>query len=404
MRAIHSAHATPVEVAPEAASFVVSGSSSADVSTASSSLALIYLRVSTARQASKGGEAEGYSIPAQRTACVARARELGAVVTEEFVDAGASARSADRDGLQALLARLEDSEQPQVNFIIVHKLDRLARDRADDVQIQLAIRKAGAQLVSVSENIDESPSGLLVHGIMASIAEFYSRNLSHEAQKGMTEKVLRGGTPGKAPIGYTNVIYREQGQEIRTVEVDAERAPHVRWAFSAYATGDWSISALRNELEARGLTSKPTKAYVGTPLGNSQVHRMLSHPYYKGIVTHKGAQYPGRHEPLVDEATWQQVQDVLSGRRIAGDRSWKHTHHLKGALSCGRCGGRMGFGHARGRRGDIYDYFFCLGRHTGRTECDLPYVPVIAVEQLMEQPMATCHPGRGRHRRHALAD
>ena len=147
---------------------------------------------------------------------------------------------------------------------------------------------------------------------MASIAEYYSRNLSHEAQKGMTEKVLRGGTPGKAPIGYTNVIYREQGQEIRTVEVDAERAPHVRWAFSAYATGDWSISALRNELEARGFTSKPTKAYVGTPLGNSQFHRMLSHPYYKGIVTHKGAQYPGRHEPLVNEATWQQVQDVCS--------------------------------------------------------------------------------------------
>ncbi|WP_343232211.1 recombinase family protein, partial [Mycolicibacterium sp. CBMA 361] len=62
--------------------------------------AIIYLRVSTARQATKDGEAEGYSIPAQRSACIKKARDLGAVAVEEYIDAGASARSADRDGLQ----------------------------------------------------------------------------------------------------------------------------------------------------------------------------------------------------------------------------------------------------------------------------------------------------------------
>lgn len=68
--------------------------------------ALLYLRVSTSRQAHKGGESEGYSIPAQRSARMAKAAALGAVVEGEFVDAGASARSADRDGLQALLTPL----------------------------------------------------------------------------------------------------------------------------------------------------------------------------------------------------------------------------------------------------------------------------------------------------------
>ena len=59
-------------------------------------LAVIYLRVSTKDQASRGGEAEGFSIPAQREACLRKADSLGAVVSAEFVDAGESARSANR--------------------------------------------------------------------------------------------------------------------------------------------------------------------------------------------------------------------------------------------------------------------------------------------------------------------
>src|SRR5438045_1155163 len=100
-----------------------------DPATESASVnALIYLRVSTARQATKNGEAEGYSIPAQREACLRRSRELGAEVVEEFVDAGASARSADRSGLQAMLDRVRVGD---ISYVIVHKLDRLARSRID---------------------------------------------------------------------------------------------------------------------------------------------------------------------------------------------------------------------------------------------------------------------------------
>lgn len=56
--------------------------------------AVVYLRVSTREQAETGGEAEGYSIPARRQACLRRAEQLGVPVIAEFVDAGASARSA----------------------------------------------------------------------------------------------------------------------------------------------------------------------------------------------------------------------------------------------------------------------------------------------------------------------
>ncbi len=343
--------------------------------------AILYLRVSTSRQATKNGEAEGYSIPAQRSACQRKAAELGAEVEVEFVDAGASARSADRAGLQELLSFVSAGG---VDYVLVHKLDRLARDRADDVAIVLAIRNAGATLVSASEQIDETPSGMLMHGIMASMAEFYSRNLANEAKKGIAQKAKNGGTHGVAPLGYVNTLSRIDGKEVKGVAIDEDRAEHIRWAYETYASGDWSISSLRDGLEERGLKSRTTQSFVGQPLNNSQVHRMLTNPYYIGKIRHLGIVYDGVHEPLVSEDTWYRVQEILAARRLAGDRSWRHTHYLKGLLVCGRCGGRMGYGFSRGK-GGTYAYFFCLGRHTGRTDCDLPYVPVDIVESSMEQ-------------------
>ena len=89
--------------------------------------AVIYLRVSTAEQAHGDGASEGYSIPAQRDACTRKAHDLGAEVVAEFVDRGESARSAARPGLQLMLGRL--AEHKDVDYVIVHKIDRLARNR-----------------------------------------------------------------------------------------------------------------------------------------------------------------------------------------------------------------------------------------------------------------------------------
>src|SRR6201999_1095884 len=111
-------------------------------------------------------------------------------------------------------------------------------------QIHALIKAAGAQLVSATENIDETPSGMLLHGIMSSIAEFYSRNLATEVIKGMNQKVKTGGTPGKPPRGHRNArIINAGGRELRTVVLDEPRAELIRWAFQAYATGDWTLSA-----------------------------------------------------------------------------------------------------------------------------------------------------------------
>jgi DNA invertase Pin-like site-specific DNA recombinase len=257
-------------------------------------VAVSYLRVSTRDQAYRGGEAEGFSIPAQREANKRKAASLGAIVLKEFVDRGASAKTTNRPELQGMLDYVAEND---VDYVIVHKIDRLARNRADDVEIGKALDAAGVRLVSTTESIDETPSGMLLHGIMSSIAEFYSRNLANEVIKGMTQKARSGGTIGKAPLGYRNVRkFDSEGREIRTVVVDEERAPLIRQAFELYATGEWTVARLADHLALRGLTTLATPRVPSAPITGSKLYKILSNPYYTGLVVFKGATHSGKHE------------------------------------------------------------------------------------------------------------
>jgi site-specific DNA recombinase len=327
--------------------------------------AVIYLRVSSKEQAEKGGEAEGYSIPAQREGCKRKAVSLSAAVIEEFVERGESAKTADRPELQRMLAYI--AEHP-IQYVIVHKVDRLARNRADDVAINLALQQAGVELVSVSENIDQTPSGLLLHGIMSSIAEFYSRNLANEVIKGTVQKAKNGGTPGRAPTGYLNVRQSSNGREVRTVEIDPVRGPLMAWAFETYETGEWTIRRLLAELTARGLTTAPGARGPGKPLGVSHLHKLLRNPYYMGMVRYRGAIYPGKHEPLVTPETWRRVQKLLTAKHLTGEKDRQYPHYLKGSVYCGQCGSRLIVNHAKGN-GGTYPYFICSGRQRDKTSC-----------------------------------
>lgn len=350
-------------------------------------LAVSYLRVSTREQAERGGTDEGFSIPAQREANQRKADELGARIVREFVDAGESARSADRDGLKEMLAFIAAS---RVQFCLVHKLDRLARNRADDVKIHEALIAAGVTLVSATESIDQTPSGMLVHGIMSSIAEFYSRNLATEVTKGLTQKVAQGGTPMRAPIGYLNVRRTdEQGREIRTVEVDPERAPLIAWAFETYAKGETSVTGLLRDLTARGLTTVPSPKRPSKQLGKNSLYKLLTNPYYAGVIRYKGALYPGAHEPLIDPALFDTVQSLLRARTAKMTRHVQHAHHLKGLLHCGTCGARMLLDFATNPRGTTYAYFVCSGRASKRTSCTRRAVPVAVAERLVADSYAS---------------
>jgi site-specific DNA recombinase len=184
--------------------------------------AAIYLRVSTSAQAKRNREPEGYSIPAQREACLRKAAELGCEVVGEFTDRGESTKTADRPQLQLLLERVR--QERDLDCVIVHKVDRLARNRYDDATISYTLKVAGVELHSVTENIDDTPFGRFMHAIVAANAEFYSANLAAEAKKGLVQKAKSGGTPTRAPLGYLNVRKLIDGREVRTVEARMPRS------------------------------------------------------------------------------------------------------------------------------------------------------------------------------------
>ena len=344
--------------------------------------AVSYIRVSTREQAQRGGSEEGFSLPAQREANKRKAQSMGALVVKEFADRGESARSANRPELQKMLAYLK--EDGGIDYVIVHKLDRLARNRADDVEINRAFEEAGVRLVSTSENIDQTPGGMLLHGIMSSIAEFYSRNLANEVIKGMGEKARNGGTLGKAPLGYVNVRGRdEHGREIRTVELDQQRAPLLRLAFSEYATGNWTVSQLAKHLAGLGLDVPATPTRPARPITKGRLHTLLRHPYYKGVVQFQGVEYAGKHEPLVDEETWQAVQAVLGSHR-SGERERMHNHFLKSTVVCGQCGSRLLVQNTKNGKGVLYPYFICARRQRLH-DCSFKAVLIEVVEAQMQE-------------------
>ena len=350
--------------------------------------AVSYLRVSTRGQAERGGgHDEGFSIPAQREANKKKALSMGAIVGKEFVDRGASAKSADRPQLQAMLEYVKENAD-RVDYVIVHKVDRLARNRDDDSDIMRVLRECGVQLVSASESIDNTPSGMLLHGIMSSIAEFYSQNLATEVKKGMGEKVKGGGTVGRAPIGYINVRrVDEQGREERTVELDPERAPLIKQIFEEYSTGEWSLNGLAEYMNSLGLCTRATPKIPSKPVTKSTIEKILKNPYYAGVIRYNGVEYDGVHDALVDLDTFNSVQAIIESHHN-GERTREHPHFLKGLLYCKSCGSKMIVTYAKSKSGNIYPYYICAGRHRTKSaaqKCTLRAILIEEVEYQIEQ-------------------
>ncbi len=336
--------------------------------------AVLYLRVSSTAQVETDYDPEGISIPAQRQACTRKAEQMGVQVIGEYVEPGRSATSMDRRPVfQEMLGRLRTDRD--ADYVIVYNLSRLNRNRVDDAHVLMELRALAVTLISAQENIDETPAGQLMHGILAAFNEYRSNADGADIRYKMGQKAKIGGTLTRAKLGYLNVRDTALGREVRTIAVDPERAPYVRLAFELYATGDYSLVRLAQALTDRGLRTRPTARWPAGPVSTSKLQALLRDRYYLGVVTYQGVDYAGRHEPLITRELFERVQTVLDTHRAAGERQRTHRHYLKGTLWCGRChdrGGdtRMLLQRTVGRHGGEYWYFFCAGRQRGT--CDSP--------------------------------
>lgn len=335
---------------------------------------LLYARVSTDKQAQKE-----LSIPAQITAMREHARRNGWKVVDHFVDRGESARTINRPELKRLITHCK--EQQGVDLVLVHKIDRLARNLVDFATIKAILKQKGIRLVSVSEPFDDNSIGHLLENIIASISEWYSANLGDEIRKANSAKLSKGEWPHKPPVGYKSV----KGESNRIIHVPHEETSLlIRQAFELFSTGQYSLKMLSEEMASRGLTTRHGKMY-----SEENTKRILSREFYIGRIVWQDKVYQGKHEPIVSKDLFYRVQEVLKNRSVDTGEKGRLEFLLRGLAHCAACGRRLtGEIHPRG------SYYRCLPSiHEAR--CRQRYTPVNDLDGQLERLCQALQPPRG---------
>jgi site-specific DNA recombinase len=221
--------------------------------------AVAYLRVSTDKQADRG-----LSLDAQRAKVSAYAMLYELRLVEVIVDAGESAKTLNRPGLQRALAMLKIRE---ADALLVVKLDRLTRSVRDLGElVERYFGDGRAALLSVGEQIDtRSAAGRLVLNVLASVGQWEREAIGERTSAAMQLKASRSEfTGGEAPYGY-----RLAADGVRLERVPAEQTLIAK-ARELRAAG-LSLRAVAGALDRCGLRSR-----VGKPFAAAQVARMLA--------------------------------------------------------------------------------------------------------------------------------
>ena len=158
-----------------------------------SNRAVLYARFSSDNQRSE-------SIDAQIRAMQAYCKHNNIMIVDTYIDEAKSATTAQRPAFQRMMA---DSKLGTFNIVLVHKLDRFARNRYDSAVCKRELKKSGISVHSVLENLNDSPESIMLESVLEGMNEYYSQNLAREVMKGLKETALQckhtGGTP---PLGY----------------------------------------------------------------------------------------------------------------------------------------------------------------------------------------------------------
>lgn len=302
--------------------------------------AVIYARYSSHGQSEQ-------SIEGQLHECHDFAQREGYTVVGEYIDRAMTGRNDDRPDFQRMLA---DAPKKQFAAIIVWKLDRFARNRYDSAINKAKLKKHGVKVVSAKENITDSPEGIILEGMLESMAEYYSANLSVNIRRGQRETIAKGKfCGGRVPFGYKLVDGRLVADELR--------APIMRSIFEQYAAGV-TKSEIIADLNRRGV-----KSTYGASLTLNSFYRAMVSPTYTGRYMHKGEEVPGLADRIIDDATFAKVQERLKTVAHAPAASKATVEYLlRGKAFCGHCGGAMVGESGRGKSGTVYHYYTCTNR------------------------------------------
>ena len=342
-----------------------------------------YLRVSTKRQTAtaKDVEDDGNSIAAQRQATRQLSNELQAPILKEFIDPGVSAQSIEkRAEFKELLEFVRVHRE--VKYVLIYMRHRAFRNAVEATLTKHMLRGMNIEIKSAREKFGNGPEADAMEGMTDILNELQVRKNGQDVSDKMLFKVQRGGSVGRARLGYLNTRTTVDGYLVNTIGIDPKRAPLIQWAFKAYATGEFSVVQLLEELTAQGLTTRPTRRWSEKAISDSQLYDLLRDPYYAGYIRYKGAIYKGRHEPLISVELFKAVQATLEYRSRRTQKDRIHNHYLRGMLACRRCkqhghDRRLVYTISKGNGGS-YPYYICTGRSD--VGCDIGNLPVKDVE------------------------
>ncbi len=174
-------------------------------------VAIGYIRVSTPGQAD-----EGISLDAQRAKLYAWALLNDYELLAVLEDAGISGKRADnRPGLQEALDLACQHQAP----LVVYSLSRMARSTRDALEILDRLRECGADLVSITEQLDTTTAaGKMVFRLLAVLAEFERDLVSERTKAAMAHLKAQGKCCGQVPYGWLKMpngdLVENKGEQV----------------------------------------------------------------------------------------------------------------------------------------------------------------------------------------------
>jgi len=284
--------------------------------------------VALARVSSREQEREGFSLQIQEDALKKYAEANAGTIVRLFKIAETASKRDERTVFKELIAYAK-KHALEIDALLFYKVDRAARNLFDYVELERLESDYNVPFISISQQTDDNPAGRMMRRTLANMASFFTEQMAVDISQGIGRRVQEGLFPGRAPYGFSHI--RENGR--RLIETHQVEAENVRYMFQLYAYGNCTIDGIVKRFKDEGVVFREHK-----PLWKrTSVHNMLNDRAYIGEIQYKGNWFPGKHEILIDRATWERVQTLLGNRQQV-------THALTFAgdlIDCGFCGHKI---------------------------------------------------------------
>ena len=302
--------------------------------------AVAYARYSSAGQ-------RDVSIEQQLADIRSFAKREGYTIVHEYADHARSGfkNTSARTAFQSMISAAADGSY---DTIIAWKVDRFGRNREDSAIYKGKLRRFGVRVLYAMEPIPEGSAGVLLEGMLEATAEWYSRQLSENVTRGMTDNAMKCLYNGTRIIGYS------RGSDGRYA-INPDQAATVRSIFDLYSSG-WSASRISRHLNAHGLRTSR-----GCAWNSESVMRVISNERYTGVYIWGDIRVPDGMPAIVDRSTWEEAQHMKkkSGRHI---EQGNIDFLLTGKAFCGHCGAAMIGDSGTSKNGTRHYYYTCQSR------------------------------------------